>query len=435
MARPLKVCVLGGGKSAHVMAVLAASNPDMEVVVLSLYKDEAETWNKALEKGEMVVTINSENGLSRDVKAKPAQVSKVASEVVPGSDLIFFTVAAFAHEEYMKAITGHIDKRTVLIGFPGQAGFEYMCKSLLDEELRDQLTLMSFEMSPWVCEIKEYGQKVEVTRISKTLNGSILRGKAISRKPALMSVQMVVGNVPMLIQVKHFLEVIFTSYSFMHPAIMYGAWKDWDGKHVDSEPLFYENVNEATAEMIDKCSKEYTAVAHAISAQKPEVDLTELPEIINWLIGFYRDEIEDGSTLLKAITTNKVYKGVKHVMQKDRSKFKPDFNCRYLAEDVPCGMVVVKGIADILGIETPTCDSLIEWGQQKLNKKYVVGGKLTGNHVSETRAPQRYGLTSLEEIISGKKKEAEPEAVAVAEPEAVAVAEGEAVADAVAENS
>ncbi|WAR23137.1 OCDH-like protein [Mya arenaria] len=405
MAKPLKVCVCGGGKSAHVITALAASNPDMEVSVLTMYKDEAEMWTKAIEKDDMVLTIHGSNGVSRDVKAKPAQISKEAKDVVPGSDMVLFTVAAFAHEEYMKAIAGLIDKKTVLIGFPGQAGFEYLCKSYLSDELREQVTVMSFEMSPWVCEVTEYGKKVEVTRTSKSLDGSILRGKAIPRKPALMSLQMVVGNVPMLKQVRHFLEVLFTSYSFMHPAIMYGRWKDWDGKYMDTEPLFYEGVDESTADLIESCSKEYQSVAHAITGQKPEIDLTELPDIINWILKFYEGEIEDGSSLLKAITTNSVYKGVKHIMQKDRSKFKPDLTCRYLSEDIPCGMLVVKGIAEILGVETPSCDMLIGWGQEKLKKNYLVDGKVTGEHVKETRAPQRFGFTSLEEILSGKKSE------------------------------
>ena len=404
MAKPLKVTICGGGKSAHVMSVLAASQAEMEVAVLTLYKDEAERWTKAIESDNMILTIKGLNGYSRDVQAKPGIVSNDPKEIVPGSDIVFFTVAAFAHEEYMKAIAEHLDKKTVLVGFPGQAGFEYMCRSYLGD-LCDQITIMNFELSPWVSNMVEYGRKVELTRISKDLSGSILRGKAIPRKPALMSVQMIVGNEPMLKQVKHFAELIFASYSFMHPAIVYGKWKDWDGKAMENEPLFYEEIDDDTTQLIENCSKEYQDVAHAISGQRPDVDFSEFKDIYKWLLDFYKTDCENATSLQNAIKTNKYYMGVKHVMVKEKNKFKPDFNCRYLKEDIPCGVAVVKGIADIVNIETPNCDKLIEWAQGKLSKKYLVDGKLTGLDVKETRSPQRFGFTTVEGILSGKKSE------------------------------
>lgn len=406
MAKPLKVTVCGGGKSAHVMAVLAASQVEMEVTVLTMYKDEAEKWSKAIENDNMTLTINGPE-LSRDVKAKPGLVSNDPKAVVPGSDIVIFTVAAFAHEDYMKAISEHLDKRAVLVGFPGQAGFEYMCRSYLGD-LCDQITLMNFEISPWVCNLVEYGRKVEVTRISKQINGSILRGKAIPRKPALMSLQMIVGNEPMLKQAKHFVELMFASYSFLHPAIMYGKWKDWDGKPLDSEPLFFEEIDENTAALVEACSKEYQDVAHGISGQRPNVDFSEFQDIFNWLVEFYKNEIENATSLLNALRTNKSYIGVKHIMVKEKDKFKPDFNCRFLTEDIPCGVIVVKGIGEIVGVETPTCDMIIDWAQEKLKKKYLVDGKLTGPDIKETRTPQRFGFTTVDEILSGRKIENGP---------------------------
>ncbi|XP_045160296.2 octopine dehydrogenase-like [Mercenaria mercenaria] len=402
MAKPLKICVCGGGKSAHVMAIMAASKPDVEVNVLTLYKDEADKWSKAISKDEMVLILKDEDGKTSEVKAKPSVVSKDPKSIVPESDLLIFTVAANTHEEYLKAISGHLHKKIVVVGLPGLPGFEYLCKSSFGE-LSEQITVMSFEISPWVCEIIEYGKKVEVTRTAKSLNGSILRGKAIPRKPALMSLQMTLGFDPALKQVKHFAELLFTSYTFFNPVIMYGKWKDWDGKALDCEPLMYEDITEETAKLLESCSKEYQDVAHAISAKKPEVDLTEIPDIFNWVVEFYKKEIEDGTSLLKAIQTNKVYKGVKHIMKKNKRTFTPDFECRYLAEDIPMGMVVVRGIAETLELPTPTCDTVIQWGQEKLKKKYLVDGKVAGSDVKETRAPQRFGFTTLEEILSGQK--------------------------------
>ena len=76
----------------------------------------------------------------------------------------------------------------------------------------------------------------------------------------------------------------------------------------------------------------------------------------------------------------------------------PDFSARYLSEDVPHNMVPVKGLAELCGVQTPTIDQLLEWCQRVMGKEYLVNGKLTGNDVAETFAPQRYGFTTLEAI-------------------------------------
>ena len=383
------------------MAGLAASRPDTEVNVLTLFQDEAERWSKAIENSDMIIKVTKDETTS-EVKSKPAVVSKDPATVIPGSDILILVVPAFAHEDYLKAVAPHIDKKTVIVGLPGQPGFEYQCMSILGE-ISSQITIMSFETLPWACRITEFGLKVDVLGTKKFLAGSILRGKAIPRKPPLMSLQVLHGFEPSLQQTKHFLVILFMSYSFVHPAILYGRWKDWDKKPLDEEPLFYQGIDEATAKMLETCSQEYLDVAHAITAQKPEVDLSELLDLFNWYLTYYKEDIEDATSLLQAIRTNKSYKGLIHPMKKEKGKYVPNFSNRYLTEDVPMGMVVFKGVAEIVGIETPTCDMLLEWGQEKTGKKYLVDGKLTGADVKDTRCPQTYGLTTLEEVLTGRK--------------------------------
>ena len=55
-------------------------------------------------------------------------------------------------------------------------------------------------------------------------------------------------------------------------------------------------------------------------------------------------------------------------------KFLPDFRHRYLREDIPYGLVVVKGAAQIAGVKTPAIDDVITWAQASL-------GGLLFNHI------------------------------------------------------
>ena len=120
-----------------------------------------------------------------------------------------------------------------------------------------------------------------------------------------------------------------------------------------------------------------------------------------WLVRRYSHDISDKSTLYKALQTNAAYQGIKHpVKTTEDGKFVPDFTHRYLTEDVPYGLVVIRGIAEIVGAKTPNIDRVLTWCQEKMGKEYLVNSKLQGKDVASSRAPQKYGFTSLASILS-----------------------------------
>ena len=52
--------------------------------------------------------------------------------------------------------------------------------------------------------------------------------------------------------------------------------------------------------------------------------------------------------------------------QLDDGGYVPDFAYRYLTEDVPHGLVAMKGIAELMGVPTPHFDKIIVWAQGKM---------------------------------------------------------------------
>ena len=114
----------------------------------------------------------------------------------------------------------------------------------------------------------------------------------------------------------------------------------------------------------------------------------------------YSHDISDKTSLYTAIQTNAAYQGLKHpVKTTEDGKFVPDFTYRYMTEDIPCGLVVIRGIAEIVGVKTPNIDKVLIWCQKKMGKEYLVNSKLQGKDVSSSRAPQRYGFTTLESML------------------------------------
>lgn len=96
-----------------------------------------------------------------------------------------------------------------------------------------------------------------------------------------------------------------------------------------------------------------------------------------------------------------VFSGLLHPMrQLGPQQFVPDFAHRYLTEDVPFGLAVTKGLAQLVHIPTPAHDLVLTWAQGHLGKEFMVGSELSGKDVKDTRAPQAYGLNTLDEVLN-----------------------------------
>lgn len=59
-------------------------------------------------------------------------------------------------------------------------------------------------------------------------------------------------------------------------------------------------------------------------------------------------------------------------------------------------MIVIRGIAELAGVDTPTLDEVIIWCQQVMGKEFLVDGKVAGKDLNMTRCPQIYGFTDLD---------------------------------------
>jgi hypothetical protein len=400
---PLKICVCGGGKNAHVVAAFSASNPDAETRILDLDEDEATKWEEIIAKKDMILTMNENDGAKREVKAKPRFVTSNPKEALNACDLVIFAMSALDHEQYLKAIEPCIGKNSVIVGLPGKPGFEYLCNNVLGSKAL-LCTFLSFEEPSWESKIIEFGTHVEALSAMRVLVGSIVRGKGICRRPPLMCLQMIHGSRPLFRPSRHFLDVTLMPNTFLRPAIIFGEWSKWDGKPVAEAPLFYHGISKETAEMLNACGLECLEIAREITtSESVRADLSEVQDLHQWYMERFKGELSNNADLHSIITSNKQYADIKHTMKETDNGLMPDFEC--LIEDLEAGLVVVKGIALIVGVQTPKTDELITWCQDKVGREYLVNGELVGSDVATSRCPQRFGLSTLEAVVNGRPVE------------------------------
>jgi hypothetical protein len=80
-------------------------------------------------------------------------------------------------------------------------------------------------------------------------------------------------------------------------------------------------------------------------------------------------------------------------------KFVPNFDYRYLSEDVPFGLVATRALAEIADVDTPAIEEVITWAQSVLHRTYLRGGRLKGEDVKDLPIPQNHGISTLADLI------------------------------------
>jgi len=380
-----KITVCGGGNGAQTLMPIAAHNLKCQVDIYAPFADEAER----IRAGSAVHGGLEVTGAVQ-AQAQPRRVSADPADVIPGSDVIVLVLPAFAHESTLQQIVPFLDEGVWVGALPARGGFDYCAVQILTEQNRDDVKLFGLQTLPWACRIREYGQVIHVLGVKETVDAAARPAAKIDQIAPLLE-QMLglsIGTATNMLTL-----TLANTGQLIHPGIMYGLFAEWDGAPFPSDdiPLFYHGLSEEGAEVLAGLSDEIQAIRARL---EPILDLSAVRPLKAWLLRSYGDAVADPSSLHSAFVTNRAYAGLKApVREVAPGQFVPDFSARYLAEDVPLGLVVSRAIAGLAEVETPTMDNVIAWAGAQLDKDYL------GRDASDARIPQKYGLENLEQLI------------------------------------
>jgi hypothetical protein len=392
----LRVLICGTGSAAHVLGAVISAREGVEVRVMSLNIVRAHEWSEIAGVSRLTITGRGEtqiegNGLF--ITSDPVVAARDA-------DLVIVSVPAFLHLQYLSALAPYLPEGCVIAGLPGQNGFEFDVRKALGNRF-DSTIVLNFESLPWICRTDEFGRSARIHGTKKRLAGAMHGDPSHARVTDPVAVlQQLLGETPKLIVTGHPLGITLRApNAYSHPPIMFGRWRSWNGVALDAPPLFYQGVDEETAALLEEISDEVVATSRAIMREHPGVDLSQVIPMYEWDIGCYGPDIADKTNLMTALRTNAGYDGMTHPMiRRDNGDYVPDFSHRFLTEDVPFGLVVIRGIAELAGVPTPQMDRVLCWSQHAMGREYLLGKELRGRDVAFTRAPQRYGY-SLDDIL------------------------------------
>ena len=88
----------------------------------------------------------------------------------------------------------------------------------------------------------------------------------------------------------------------------------------------------------------------------PDLDLEQVMTMKDRIISMYEGQISDTSSLKRVFNTNIGYSRVPFPMvpvDKTGEKVTLNLNARFFWEDVPFGLMILKDIAELVGVATP----------------------------------------------------------------------------------
>jgi hypothetical protein len=394
----LTIC--GSGNAAHALAVVASQHLDGEIDWLAGSTEKAALLRHALNAHGLRSTgvIQATADRIRNISADPA-------EVIPHSEIVLIVVPAFGHAAVLDRIAPYVGTTTAVGCMPTRGGFEFEASRLTSSDGHRPI-IFGLQTSPWSTRVKTLGQIVHI--------GAVKEEVVLAAMPAADGPQIAARLATILgtrvLATHGFLGLTLGNPGqFIHPGLIYGHFRAWHGEEYDEEaiPLLYAQATEEIGDVVDRLSQESIAVASALERQSGGT--LELRDVVipihEWLRNVYGAVTADTSTVASCFRTGPIQARKAPMIEVRPGRFLPDFEYRYLSEDVPFGLVSTRALAEIAGVATPVIDEVVTWAQSAMHKSYLVGNGLTGPDAQDLPLPQNYGVSTVSDLLAWDRED------------------------------
>uniref|UniRef100_A0A7S2S4J3 Opine dehydrogenase domain-containing protein n=1 Tax=Mucochytrium quahogii TaxID=96639 RepID=A0A7S2S4J3_9STRA len=401
----MKVTVVGGGNAAQVVSALLSSvdfeaNKRIELTLLTTFGDEAERLKNGVKENGGIMLLNPDG---TKTVGMPHLITNDVAEGIRGANLILIIMPSFGHMDVLKAMAPFVEENTTVGAFPAQSGFQFKACECLDV-VGKNLVVFGLDKLPYNCRAVEYGKCIRVFAYKNVVGVATIPSSKVKATTDLLN-----DTIPYLdmYPMNSFLAVtLASSNQTIHPCRMYGLFHDYSGIPLKENPLFYESMDELSADLMGRVSNEMQEIGKKITkasaSENAPIDLTDLPTLEQGLKKAYT--FDDDSSLQRLLMTIDGFKGIGTPMKHNPDgTWEPDYTVRYFTEDTPA-LCATKGLALLAGVETPTIDMLIRWGQKKIGKVFLSEDNklLHGSDLHEAGAPQEYNIKTMHELLENE---------------------------------
>lgn len=341
--RKLKnICICGGGNVGTVLCGVALSKG----YDVSLLTGHPENWNRD-------ISVSDFNG--NKFEGTLNTISNSAKDIIPFVDIVILCLPGNVIEHWIKEISPYLKNDTYLGSVFCSSGFFPIAISNLCE----QQPLFGLQRVPFISRVIEYGKTAALLGYRKEIRMSVWN---VSSTDLLVSSLSDIFMTPISILTSPLAVTLTNSNPLLHPSRLYNLFKDYNEVGgLACNVLFYGDWDDASSQMLIDCDAEFQKIIECLGIAKGEI----IP-----ILEYY--ESTDAKSLTSKISSIESWHNLNSPMiQRRDGKYAPDWNSRYFIEDIPNGLFVIKVLAHLVSVETPTIDKILRWYQHATNQVFI----------------------------------------------------------------
>lgn len=332
----MKITIVGGGNIGTQFAVHCAEKGH-EVI---LYTSRPEVFCKHLQ----IVDETGKTTHEGDI----AFATKDPEQAFREADFIMVTLPSTMMRTIAEEIYAHSDANPIIGVVPGNGGSECAFGKCIERGN----VFFGIERVPAIARLIKKGETVRSTGYREELHIS-----ALHIGNAGKCAEMISGIFDMPCKViPNYLNLTMTpSNPILHTTRLRTLFSDWrPGVSYDAVPLFYEEWDDASSELLIACDEEVQAICRAL----PEFQL----ENVKSLRVHYESPTAEAMT--KKISSIPAFKGLTTPAVEVDCRWIPDLHSRYFTADFSYGLTIIKQVSEFAKVATPHIDETMCWYQE-----------------------------------------------------------------------
>ena len=352
----MKVAIIGGGSSAHVLAVLLSARGH-EVRILTSRPNE---WVRelSLEAGPELI--------KGCISVATADVREAMSEAV----VAFLCMPVHQYPLALRRIAPALaDNKDCIVGAVyGQGGFDWMMEDVCKGYNLGSRRYFAIGLLPWIARTKIYG-RCGISYGPKFRNSiatSDFETFDFLQENLLNDLSVNYWGCGEFYRVPNFLTLTLTvDNQIIHPSRCYALsrqFKFW--KDETEVPYFYRDFDEESEQVLKGIDDDYTSVRDALVEKYPAFKndyMLNYLELEHWSYGSHNPDIR------ASFVNSQTLREIKPPVTKGGDGFlRLDAEHRFFKDDFAFGLEIAQWIGKMMGCEMLHVSGLIEWYNRQI---------------------------------------------------------------------